>query len=229
MNSSSGAQLLALSLALLASPARALGLGAPLGQEASASIGAAPGRGTAAVSWVLALELLSDRLRLGAGPRLMGFAGFGPLTFGTGDPGLISRGQTTSLVVPDARVFSLNLQVQLVLRLVDRLEAGANIDLAGLSFGPGRTGDHRSADPAFAGPRRASVSSPGLLLVDNRDRGQLDSELFVGWRLTQALTLRAGLGHVATEYRTVDPVDQANRRFRRFTTQPFVGVAWRLP
>jgi len=220
---------LALWLALFASPAGALDLGARLGQEASASVAVAAGRGTAAASWLLVLEPLSDRLRLGAGARLMGFAGFEPISFSTAAPDQVGRGRTTTLVVPDARVFSLNLEVQAVLRLIGPLEAGANIDLAGWSFGPGRTGDHRSADPALAGPRRAAVSGPGLLLGGNRDRGQLDSEFFLGWRFTQALTLRAGLSHVATEYRTLDPVDQGNRRFRRFTTQPFAGVAWRMP
>jgi hypothetical protein len=228
MNALSRQGLLALSLASFAPAAGALDLGARFGQEASASVAAASGRGTAAASWLLVLEPLPDRLRLGAGARLMGFGGFELIAFSTGDPDLIARGQTTSLAVPDARVFSLNLEVQAVLRLVGPLEAGANIDLAGLSFGPGRTGDHRSGDPAFAGPRRARVSSPNLLLIGNRDRGQLDSEFFLGWRVGEALTLRAGLSHVATEYRTLDPVDSGNRRFRRFTTQPFLGVAWRL-
>lgn len=220
--------LLALSLASFAAPAGALDLGDRLGQEASASVAIASGRATAAAAWLLVLEPLSDRLQLGAGARLMGFGGFEPIAFTTGDPERIARGQTTALDVSDARVFSLNLEVQAVLRLVGPLEVGANIDLAGLSFGPGRTGEHRSGDPAFAGPRSARVSSPGLLLIGNRDRGQLDSEFFLGWRLGEALTVRGGLSHVATEYRTLDAVDFGNRRFRRFTTQPFLGVAWRL-
>lgn len=228
MNASPAGGLLALSLASFAPAAGALDPGARLGQEVSASVAAASGRGTAAASWLLVLQPLSGRLRLGAGARLMGFGGGEPIAFSTGDPALIARGQTTTLLVPDARVFSLNLEVQAVLRLLGPLEAGANIDLAGLSFGPGRTGDHRTGDPAFAGPKRARVSSPNLLLIGNRDRGQLDSEFFLGWRFTEGLTLRAGLSHVATEYRTLDPLDAGNRRFRRFTTQPFLGVAWRL-
>ncbi|MBK9518329.1 MAG: hypothetical protein IPO09_13475 [Anaeromyxobacter sp.] len=220
--------LLALLLASLAPAARALDLGARLGQEASASVAVASGRATAAASWLLVLEPLPGRLQLGAGARLMGFGGFEPIDFSTGDPELIASGQTTSLAVSDARVLSLNLVVQAVVRLVGPLEAGANIDLAGFSLGPERTGDHRTSDPAFAGPRPARVSSPNLLLIGDRDRGQLDSEFFLGWRVTEALTVRAGLGHVATEYLTLDPVDSGNRRFRRFTNQPFLGLAWRL-
>jgi hypothetical protein len=228
MNAPPPRWLLALLLASLAPAARGLDLGPRLGQEVSASVAVAPGRATAAASWLLVLDALPGRLHLGAGARVMGFGSFEPLEFSTGDPDLIASGQTTSLVVPDARVLSLNLVVQAVVRLVGPLEVGANIDLAGFSLGPERTGDHRTSDPAFAGPQPARVSSPNLLLIGNRDRGQLDSEFFLGWRVTEALTLRAGLSHVATEYLTLDPVDSGNRRFRRFTSQPFLAMAWRL-
>jgi hypothetical protein len=215
--------LAALALAL-AAPARPL----DLGQEVAVSVAAARGRVATSAAWLATVEPLPGRLRLGAGARALGFAGLDPISFSTGDPDRIARGETTSLVVPDARVLSVNLVVEAVVRLAGPLEAGANLDLAGFSFGPARTGDHVSTDPAFAGPREARVSSPDLFLVGDRDRGQLDSEFFLGWRFAGGLTLRAGLTHVATEYRTVEPVDRGNRRFRRFTTQPFVGVRWPL-
>ena len=69
-----------------------------------------------------------------------------------------------------------------------------------------------------------------LMVADARwlDRGQLNSEYFLGLRLSPRWTVRAGVGHVATEYRTVEALDGGNRRFRRYTTQGFVGVSRRF-
>lgn len=216
-------------LALVAAPAVAAADDRARGaQTLDASIGYAQDRGTAAVSWNWLFDVLPGRLEVGFGARLTTFRASGSLVFRTGDPDLIRDDRVRRLVVQDPWVTSLNGQLLAVVRIVGPLEAGADIDLVGFSFGPSRIGDYEAADPIFAGPQKARVSSFDLLLIDIRDRGQLNSEYFLGLRLGAAWTLRAGLSHVATEYRTVEPLDDGNRRFRRFTTQVFVGVSRRL-
>lgn len=219
---------LPLAAALLAAPALAAAGTDRHSATLDASLGAAPDRATAAVSWNHPLAVFPGRLEAGLGARLTSFRARGPLVFRTGDPDLVRAGLVNRLVLSDPWVTSLNVQLLVVLRIAGPLEAGFDIDLAGFSFGPARTGDYEATDPAFAGPRRARVSSFDLLLGDIRDRGQLNSEFFLGWRLDERWTVRAGLSHVATEYRTVEPLDGGNRRFRRFTNQLFAGVSRRL-
>lgn len=197
-------------------------------QTVDFSVGIAPDRGTAAISWNQLYAVWPGRLVVGVGPRFTTLFASGSLTFRTGDPRLIGDGDVNRLVVPDARVSSLNLQILVVGRLVGPLEAGADIDVVGVSFGPGRTGGYQATDPSLAGARRARVSSFDLLLGAISDRGQLNSEFFLGLRLGPRWTVRAGVGHVATEYRTVEALDGGNRRFRRYTTQGFVGVSRRF-
>jgi len=219
-----------IALVLLAAPAPARSA-APRGlaRTLDASIGLARDRGTVAVSWNHLLAVLPGRLEVGLGARLTTFRATGPLVFRTGDPGLIRDDRVNRLIISDPWVTSLNAQLLAVVRIAGGLEAGFDIDLVGYSFGPGRTGDYEATDPTFAGPRKARVSAFDLLLFDIRDRGQLNSEFFLGYRLDPVWTVRGGLSHVATEYRTVEPLDGGNRRFRRFTNQWFVGVSRRLP
>lgn len=224
----SRALLVAIGLVPMLAAARAPDPGARHFQTVDGSLGFARERVTAALSWNHLYAPWPRRLAFGLGARFTSFAGFGRLTFRTGDPDLIRAGEVNRLVIEDALVGSVNLQLLAIGRVVGPIEVGFDIDLVGFSFGPGRSGDYESADAALAGPRRARVSSFDLLLVDIRDRGQLNSEFFVGWRLADAWTVRAGLSHVATEYRTVDPLDHGNRRFRRFTSQLLVGVSRRL-
>jgi len=203
-------------------------LGLTSTQAVDLSGGLAPGRATGAVSWSQRYAVWPGRLELGWGARFTSFAGFGRLTFRTGDPALIRERRLTALAIGDPLVQSLNLQVLAIARVAGPLEVGFNIDVAGLSFGPRRTGDHQSASLAFSGRQRARVSALDLLLVGDRDRGQLNSEFFLGWHLDEWWTVRAGLSHVATEYMTVEALDDGNRRFRRFTNQLFAGISRRL-
>ena len=88
-------------------------------------------------------------------------------------------------------------------------------------------GQYEARDPRFSGVQSAKVSNLDLFLAGIRDRGQLFSEFFVGVRLGPAWTIRAGLSHVVTGYRSVAPLDEGNRQFKRFTTQAFIGISAR--
>lgn len=228
VRSSAHALLLAIGSVPVLAAARAPDPGARYVQTVDAALGFARERATAALSWNHLYAPWPRRLALGLGARFTSFAGRDRLTFRTGDPDLIRDDMVNALVIEEPFVNSLNLQLLAVARLAGPMEVGFDVDLVGFSFGARRTGDYGSADPALASRQRARVSSFDLLLIDIRDRGQLNSELFVGWRLDDAWTVRAGLSHVATEYRTIDPLDHGNRRFRRFTTQLFAGVSRRL-
>jgi hypothetical protein len=225
------AALVAAAASLLAAwpaPAAAAGGVSRWGQSLDASIALASGRGTAAISWNHLYAAWPDRLSLGIGARVTTLVVDGPLAFRTGDAALDDAGAVNRLVLDDARVTSLNLQVLAIVRVAGPLEAGFDLDLAGFSFGPRRRGRYEATDPRFAGVQEAKVARLDLFRAGIRDRGQLNSEFFVGARLGPTWTVRAGIGHAVTGYRSAVPLDHGNRDFKRFTTQGFVGVSARV-
>jgi len=218
----------ALVLAAWPSTAPADERGSRWAQTVDASIGVAHDRGTAAVSWNHFYAVWPERLQLGLGARATTFYASGPLVFRTGDPSLDRAGQVNRLVLEDPWVTSLNLQFLAIARVVGPVEAGFDIDFVGVSFGPRRSGRYEATDPRFAGVQAARVSALDLFLTEIRDRGQLNSEFFVGVRLGPTWTVRVGLSHVVTGYRSVAALDHGNRDFKRFTTQGFAGISARL-
>jgi hypothetical protein len=217
-----------LALAVWPSRARADERGSRWAQTLDASIGVARDRGTAAISWNHLYAVLPDRLALGVGARATTFRANGSLAFRTGDASLDRAGQVNRLVLEDPWVTSLNLQFLAIARVFGPVEAGFDLDLVGVSFGPRRSGRYEATDPRFAGVQAARVSNLDLFRSGIRDRGQLNSEFFIGIRLDRTWTVRAGLSHVVTGYRSVDPLDHGNRDFKRFTTQGFAGISARL-
>jgi hypothetical protein len=194
-----------------------------------ASVAVARERGALAVSWNHLYAAWPGRLALGVGARATTFRARGPLVFRTGDPALARPEQVNRLVLEDPWVTSVNLQLLAVVRVAGPIEAGIDLDVVGFSFGPRRSGRYEATDPRFAGTQAARVAALDLFLGETRDRGQLNSEFFVGVRLDPTWTVRAGLSHVVTGYRSVAPLDHGNRDFERFTTQVFAGVSARLP
>jgi hypothetical protein len=193
-----------------------------------ASLALASERGSAALSWNHLYSVWPGRLEVGLGARATTLRVDGPFAFRTGDASLRGDGIVNQLVIEDPWVTSLNLQVLAIARIAGPVEVGFDIDLVGVSFGPRRTGSYAATDPRFSGAQGARVATPDLLLGGVRDRGQLNSELFAGVRLGPTWTVRGGLSHAVTSYRTVAELDHGNRDFQRFTTQAFVGVSARL-
>ncbi len=207
---------------VLAGPARAGGVleeGWTHDLDLSGGVGA--GAGTVTLGEVSAFGLFGGRLRLGAGPRLVGVFSGADLTFSTADADLIAAGRTESVAVSGLATGALNLAVSARVRIVSGLELGANIDLVGLSFGRTR------AVRAAWGSTEGSPPALNLLALGRKDQGTLDSEFFVGWWFDEHLALRAGASHLVTELVTAQPLQDGNTRFRRSSTRLFLALTVR--
>ncbi|HEY7726616.1 MAG TPA: hypothetical protein VH880_14880 [Anaeromyxobacteraceae bacterium] len=175
------------------------------------------------MSYVPTFPFLGGRLRLGVGARFSAFlSGSGARFEDVDAPGAIHR-----LTVDGVRIYALNAMFIATVRLAAGLEAGFDIDLAGAALGPAVNGAYPSADPAFAGTQRARPRRWNLLLLGDRDLGQLDSQFFLAW-WPGHFGLRAGLSHEITEYVTSRRLDGGNDRFRSAATRAFLAVAWRI-
>lgn len=191
---------------LLSLPAAAFGQAVVL--DGSAGRSGSSWRVSASALWEVGL---GSRIRLGIGPRATRFGGDAK-RYRTPDQPPVGL-DTRIRLAPE--VWALNLFVSADLRLVGPVGAGANLDLAGVATGPGRT----------VGGVRLSPAHGSLFQYGDSDRGSLNSEYYVSVRAGQGLHLRAGASHYVTGYR----VDSSPRsRYLRFDTVPFIAVRWAL-
>ena len=208
-------------LLTLAAPARAEPPEGGWTHDLDLSAGLGAGAVSVALGEVSALGLFGGRLRLGAGPRLLGVFGASALGFSTADADLIAAGRTETLAVSGVRTFALNLALSARVRVVAGLELGANIDLVGVGFGRSR--------PVSSGGVQTEAAPPALnlLALGRKDRGTLDSEFFVGWWFDERVAVRAGASHLVSELVTAQPLQDGNDRSRRSSTLFLVAVTVR--
>jgi len=188
---------------------------------------ATPSGLTVAVAYTPTFSFFDHRLNAGIGGRFSSFFGGESVTFPNGDAALIAAGAKDALRVDQPRSYAFNLMFAISVRLFDGLEAGMNIDLVGVGFGPEVTGQYTGLDPSLSGAQKASPSPLNLFLFGRHDYGQLDSEFFAGYWMG-SWGVRAGVSHMSTEYTTSRPLDGNNNRFRASATRGFVALGYRF-
>ena len=165
--------------------------------------------------------MLDGHVRFGLGLRA---------TFGAGDLKLTPAGaknvpagviDTLSL---SASAVMLNISGHASVLLTDRLEAGFNIDLAGVAAGSDKTASYRASGAAPATSVTASPSSTNVFLYGSKDQGSLNSEFFAAWRATNRVTVRGGLSHQLVEYKAARVLTSNTDRFRQYSNLAFVGL-----
>jgi hypothetical protein len=181
----------------------------------------------AAVSYAPSLSLFDRRLNVGLGGRFSSYFDGGGVAYPNGDADLLAAGANNTLTVTRPRNYAINVMFAASVRLHRGFEAGLNIDLLGVGFGPEVTGTYAGTDPGFAGPQRASPTRFNLLLFGRHDRGQLDSEFFLAYWFG-SWGVRAGVSHMSTEYTTSRRLDSGNDRFRASATRFFVAGGHRF-
>jgi hypothetical protein len=181
----------------------------------------------AAVSYAPSVSLFDRRLNVGLGARFSSYLDGGAVAYPNGDAGLLAAGATNTLTIGRPRNDALNLMFGISARIYRGLEAGLDIDLVGVGFGPEVKGTYAGTDPSFAGPQRASPTRFNLLLFGRRDRGQLDSEFFLAY-WSGSWGVRAGVSHMSTEYTTLRKLDAGNDRFRASATRFFLAGGHRF-
>lgn len=182
------------------------------------------------------------RLEIGVGPRLSFYTGT-KKDFWTA-PAKIARGSSTpflvvfssqetknwdTLTVQRPLIFSLNAAIQVAHQIGKRFRAGVNIDLVGFSVG-------RTTPAVFTsdGTRQTTEASPvpfNLLLTGDLDKGSLNSEFFLQYKLTENWKLRAVYQFYFAEYQTntkIQQLPEPNNRFRNKANLLGLGVSYSL-
>ena len=132
-----------------------------------------------------------------------------------------------SLFSSSASTYALNAILNLGYHISPKLDVGFNIDLIGVSFGPSRiklfSGNGTSTTTT------AEPTGMNVLLVGNNDRGTLNSEFYLRYKVNNKVGIKLAYQHFFTELTTatkVQTLPAQNDRFRNITNLFSFGVAY---
>jgi len=165
----------------------------------------------------------TKRIRLGYGLRYSLIARTDQAEFTVARASLIQQGIREPVLIDQSRNHALNLAAYANYRVLAAVEAGFNIDVIGLGFGPARIADSRSTDSRYQGRYAAQPSSFNLLQGGKRDRGTLNSEFYLAYWFGPRAGVRVGASHEVAEYTLAAPLAYGNDRFRHSSTLAFMS------
>lgn len=216
-------------------------------QAADFTLGIGSGQTNFSLSYQYAWRFgQKQKLRMGVGARFNGF--FASDRYFVTAPAKIVKGESgpaalfkepikanmDSVQFTSAQAYSLNILIHISYAFTDKLRAGFNIDVIGVSFGgssPGTYINGNATDAIYTKPVTASPSAFNLLLVGENDLGSLNSEFFITYSLNEKWALKGGVQHIFMEYTTDTQVQQfpePNDRFRITPTVACFGVVYSL-
>jgi hypothetical protein len=199
-------------------------------------------QGAAAVSWshLRGLGKKKKRFSIGYGARFTSYAGKNK-DFITAPARLTSR-QTGPQVLfsktydenldtvrlSSSQVNLLNLVIHLRYDLFPKFALGFNIDAVGVGFGRRQNGELRSSiKPSGLDVKQsAKPTTFNLLLVSDNDIGNLNSELYGQYWITENLAVKGGLCFLFAEYTTANKLIFDNDRFRNKAGMALVGIVY---
>ena len=137
-----------------------------------------------------------------------------------------------TLRLPQTRATSINLSFNLEYALSRRVVIGFNIDVIGFTFGPKQSGifiaNSPVRSPLNGTVQEAKLTPFNILLGDQSDRGSLNSEGYVRYRLNTRVSLRTGLSFQFNEYTTNQKLTFENDRFRSSNLRVLLAIAYHL-
>jgi len=132
-----------------------------------------------------------------------------------------------SLFSTSASSYAFNAILNLGYHISPKLDLGFNIDLIGFSFGPSRIKLFNGNGTTTT--TTAKPTSMNVLLVGNNDRGTLNSEFYLRYKVNNKIGIKLAYQHFFTELTTTNKVQtlpEPNDRFRNITNLFSIGVAY---
>ncbi len=208
--------------------------------DLSGSIGS--GQGTGAFSYNYNWQLgKKGKFEIGTGVRFTSY--FGTNQYYITAPAKLTSGETgpqvlfleninenlDSVLFGNAQVNALNITLNLGYNITPKLYAGFSIDAIGFSFGGEQNARYFNGN--ITGPVTAKPTGFNILLVSDNDRGSLNSEFFVRYKLNKQWGIKAGYQFLFIEYTTktqVQTFPENNDRFRNKSSAFLIGVTYHL-
>jgi hypothetical protein len=183
----------------------------------------------------------NKKFEIGLGARYSGLFGKdlhyitapAKLTSGKTGPGTLFteniKANIDSLLIQKPQTNSINIALELGYNLTPKFYAAFNIDLIGFSFGKKfNDGLYVKNNAGTTGISGKPTGFNALLISDN-DRGSLNSELYLRYKLNNKWAIHGGLNFLFSEYTTDTKVQQLpspNDRFRYKSAGGLLGVTY---
>ncbi len=182
-----------------------------------------------ALSWNTSYGLFSsNKFRLGYGIRFSGFTG-SELNYITAPADLTGDDATIdTLLVNSPHSMGLSALINLQYQFSSKFKLGFNIDVIGVGFGSTDNSRFISSENTGQYPQtlESSPSSFNLLLGGDNDLGQIKSEFYIAYALSEKTWLRGGMDMTFSEYTSNQELTYANNRFRYKPVLVFLAVSY---
>ncbi|MBD3630635.1 hypothetical protein [Cyclobacterium sp.] len=182
-----------------------------------------------ALSWNQSHGMFSsNKFRLGYGIRFSGFTG-SELNYITAPADLTGNDATIdTLLISSPHSLGLSALINLQYQFSPKFKIGFNIDAIGLGFGSTNDARFISSENTGQYPETvaASPSSFNLLLGGDNDLGQIKSEFYIAYALSEKTWIRGGMDMTFSEYTTSQELANANDRFRSKPMLIFLAVSF---
>jgi len=132
-----------------------------------------------------------------------------------------------SLLGANTSTYALNAIINLGYHFSPKFDLGFNIDMIGFSFGP--SSNHLFRSNGLQTLTTAKPTGMNILLVGNNDRGTLNSEFYLRYKINNKLGIKLMVQHFFTELTTTNKVQTLpvqNDRFRNISDLFGFGVAY---
>lgn len=133
-----------------------------------------------------------------------------------------------TLTLTKSQINTINACINIAYNFNTKLMVGFNIDAIGFTFGGDQFGTLQSNGIITA--ENAKVTPFNLLLTGDYDNGSLNSELYVSYKVTPKIGIRAGLSFLYSEYTTLRVITSNfnNDRFRGKNLYPMLALSYYL-
>lgn len=168
-----------------------------------------------------------QRFYIGVGTRLSGAFGKGKIFTSAPASFASNSANVDSVYGGNSSIYALNALINLGYHISPKLDLGFNIDVIGFSFGPNASRIFRTN-----GVETLTNTKPtgmNVLLVGNNDRGTLNSEFCLRYKVNNKVGIKLAYQHFFTELTTatkVQTLPAQNDRFRNITNLFSIGVAY---
>jgi hypothetical protein len=183
----------------------------------------------------------NKKFEIGLGARYSGLFGKdlqyitapAKLTSGKTGPGALFteniKANIDSLLIQKPQTNSINITIELGYNITPKFYAAFNIDLVGFSFGKKFNDGLYVKNNVGAQGISGKPTGFNALLISDNDRGSLNSELFLRYKLNNKWAIHGGLGFLFSEYTTdtkIQQVPSPNDRFRYKSAGGLLGITY---
>jgi len=134
-----------------------------------------------------------------------------------------------TLIINTPHVTMLNISLNMHYQITKKISAGFTIDATGFSVGTQQQANYING---YSGENTTASPTPfNLLLISDNDRGSLNSEIFVRYKVNNTWGIKGGFQFLFTEYTTTTKVQtfpEENDRFRNKSSMIALGVSYKL-